>query len=115
MILDLLHKVCTQLDEHDIKYMVSGSIALNIFAIPRMTWDIDIVIELSEMMVEEFTDLFPDSYFEKDVIKLDEFDRNLKLEEVVYSLKEFGHNELLVNAVEEGLKNSSIRKEVQKC
>jgi hypothetical protein len=69
MIFELLHKVCKNLDEHDIKYMVSGSIALNIFAIPRMTRDIDIVIELSEKRVDEFTDLFPDSYFEKDVIK----------------------------------------------
>ena len=69
MILNLLQKVCTQLDEHEIKYMVSGSIALNIYAIPRMTRDIDIVIELTENRINEFTDLFPDSYFEEEVIK----------------------------------------------
>jgi hypothetical protein len=34
MILDLLQKVCNQLDEHQIKYMVSGSIALNIKQYP---------------------------------------------------------------------------------
>lgn len=69
MILELLQKVCRQLDEHEIKYMVSGSIALNIYGIPRMTRDIDIVIELSGNRVDEFTDLFPDSYFDKNVIK----------------------------------------------
>jgi len=69
MILDLLQKVCNQLDEHDIKYMVSGSIALNIYTIPRMTRDIDIVIELSENKINEFTHLFPNSYFDKNVIK----------------------------------------------
>jgi hypothetical protein len=69
MILELLQKVCQKLDEHEIKYMVSGSIALNIYAIPRMTRDIDIVIELTENRINEFTGLFPDSYFEKDVIK----------------------------------------------
>ena len=69
MILDLLQKVCNQLDEHDIKYMVSGSIALNIYTIPRMTRGIDIVIELSENKINEFTHLFPNSYFDKNVIK----------------------------------------------
>jgi hypothetical protein len=69
MILDLLQKVCQSLDEHEIKYMVSGSIALNIYAIPRMTRDIDIVIELSENKIDEFTDLFPNSYYDKNVIK----------------------------------------------
>ena len=69
MILSLLQKVCRSLDEHDIKYMVSGSIALNIYGIPRMTRDIDIVIELSENLIDEFTDLFPNSYFDRKVIK----------------------------------------------
>ena len=69
MILSLLQKVCRSLDEHDLKYMVSGSIALNIYGIPRMTRDIDIVIELSENVIDEFTDLFPNSYFDRKVIK----------------------------------------------
>jgi len=69
MILDLLQKVCNQLDEHQIKYMVSGSIALNIYTIPRLTRDIDIVIELSENKIEEFTSLFPNSYYDKNTIK----------------------------------------------
>jgi hypothetical protein len=62
MILELFKKVCNQLDEHQIKYMVSGSIALNIYTIPRMTRDIDIVIELSENKIDEFTSLFPNAY-----------------------------------------------------
>jgi hypothetical protein len=69
MILELLQKVCRLLDESNYKYMVSGSIALNIYGIPRMTRDIDIVIELSENRIEEFTNLFPDSYFDKNTIK----------------------------------------------
>lgn len=69
MILDLLQRVCKSLDENKIPYMISGSIALNIYAIPRMTRDIDIVVELTENRVDEFTALFPDSYFNKDAIK----------------------------------------------
>ena len=49
--------------------MISGSIALNVYAIPRMTRDIDIVVELTDNRVDEFTDLFPNSYFDKKVIK----------------------------------------------
>jgi hypothetical protein len=70
MLLDLLKKVCNQLDEHEIKYMVSGSIALNIYTIPRLTRDIDIVIELSESKIDEFTSLFPNAYYDKNTIKI---------------------------------------------
>jgi hypothetical protein len=69
MILELLRKVCNQLDEHEIKYMVSGSIASNIYTIPRLTRDIDIVIELSENRIEEFIGLFPNSYYDKGTIR----------------------------------------------
>lgn len=69
MIIDLLKRVCRSLDESHIPYMISGSIALNIYSIPRMTRDIDIVVEIAENRIDEFTDLFPNSYFNKDVIK----------------------------------------------
>ena len=68
--------------------------------------------ELNIHLIEVINALFKQDVTEvvirKNAIKLVEFDRNLKLEEVVYSLKEYGHNELLVNEIEEGLKNSSI-------
>jgi hypothetical protein len=45
MILELLKQICTELDKQGILYMVSESLALNIYATPRMTRDIAIVIE----------------------------------------------------------------------
>ena len=54
MILTLLQRICNSLDENNIPYMVSGSIALNIYTIPRMTRDIDIVLELAENKVDKF-------------------------------------------------------------
>ena len=69
MIIELLQRVCKTLDGNNVPYMISGSIALNIYTIPRMTRDIDIVVELTEKRVEEFTALFPDSYFNKQTIK----------------------------------------------
>ena len=49
--------------------MISGSIAMNIYTIPRMTMDIDIVVELSLKRIDEFTNMFPDSYFNKTTIR----------------------------------------------
>lgn len=48
--------------------MISGSIALNVYSIPRMTRDIDIVIELPLSRLDEFTGLFPDSYLNRATI-----------------------------------------------
>jgi len=69
MILDLLKRVCKSLDENKFPYMISGSIAMNLYSIPRMTMDIDIVVELSLKRIDEFTNMFPDSYFNKTTIR----------------------------------------------
>lgn len=68
MILELLQRVCKSLEDHNVPYMVSGSVALNIYSIPRMTRDIDIVVELDENRIDPFISLFPDSYFNVDTI-----------------------------------------------
>lgn len=44
--LQFLQTVCQKLDSENIMYMVSGSLALNAYTVPRMTRDIDIVISL---------------------------------------------------------------------
>lgn len=43
--LEILKLVCKKLDQANISYMLTGSLAANFYAIPRMTRDIDIVIE----------------------------------------------------------------------
>ena len=43
--LELLKLVCQRLEEAGIAYMLTGSLAANFYAVPRMTRDIDIVIE----------------------------------------------------------------------
>ncbi len=68
--------------------------------------------ELNIHLVKVINALFKQDVSEviirKNAIKLEEFDRNMKIEDVVYSLKEYGHNKLLLNDIEDGLKNSSI-------
>ena len=43
---EVLKLVCKTLDESNIPYMLTGSFAANFYATPRMTRDIDLVIEI---------------------------------------------------------------------
>lgn len=63
MILNLLKRITKSLEEKNINYMLSGSIALNNYTIPRMTMDIDIVIELNEQILSDFLSIFNDNYY----------------------------------------------------
>ena len=69
--LEILKEVCQRLEKVRIPYMVTGSIAANLYAVPRMTRDVDIVIEIKKedanRLVEAFkTDFYvdPDSVHE---------------------------------------------------
>ena len=44
--LDIVRDVSARLDGADIGYMLTGSMAMNYYAQPRMTRDIDIVVDL---------------------------------------------------------------------
>lgn len=70
MILKLLKRITKSLEDKNIPYMLSGSIALNNYAVPRMTLDIDIVIELHEENLQDFLSVFDESYYvNKDTVK----------------------------------------------
>lgn len=61
--LDVLKSVTGLLDGAGIPYMVTGSMAANFYAVPRMTRDIDLVIELSEREVDRVIRLFQHEYY----------------------------------------------------
>ncbi len=61
--LEVLKIVTRRLREAGINYMISGSIAANYYTIPRMTRDIDIVIELNESDVDKFVGLFEGDFY----------------------------------------------------
>jgi len=46
MFYELLKTVTGLLGQKEIQYMITGSLAVNVYCIPRMTMDVDIVIEL---------------------------------------------------------------------
>ena len=59
----LLKKVSEALEANNISYMLSGSLAMSTYAVPRMTRDIDIVINLKLADVEKFSDIFNEGYY----------------------------------------------------
>lgn len=68
--LEVLTEVARRLEGAGIAYMVTGSIAANFYTVPRMTRDIDVVIELSERDVEKFILAFErDHYLEPATVR----------------------------------------------
>jgi len=67
--LEVLKIVTQRLKEGDIDYMVSGSIAANYYTVPRMTRDIDIVVELEQADIDRFVSLFRrDFYIDREMV-----------------------------------------------
>lgn len=66
-LLQLLDFVTQALEQGQIPYMVSGSLALNEYAIPRMTMDIDIVIDIQEEDITALRGIFSEDFFFDDV------------------------------------------------
>ncbi len=68
--LEVLRTVTQRLDRAQIRYMVTGSMAANFYAVPRMTRDIDIVVELSEVDVDRVVGLFQgDFYVDREMVQ----------------------------------------------
>jgi hypothetical protein len=68
--IEILELVTKRLEENNVAYMISGSMALNFYGQPRMTRDIDVVIELTISDVDKICDAFKnDFYVDKKMIK----------------------------------------------
>jgi len=61
--LDILRDVSGRLDSAGIPFMVTGSVAMNYYAQPRMTRDIDLVVALNESHAETIMRLFAEDYY----------------------------------------------------
>jgi len=70
MIINLLKRISDSLESKKIPYMVSGGLALNAYSVPRMTLDIDLVVELLPTNIDEFLSIFDENfYLNPDVVK----------------------------------------------
>jgi hypothetical protein len=61
--LTVLKAVTGRLTGAGIPYMVTGSMALNYYATPRMTRDIDIVVEVAEREADRVVETFQDEFY----------------------------------------------------
>jgi len=61
--LEVLSIVTRALNDSGIAYMITGSVAMNYYAFPRMTRDIDIVIELHRKDLTTFLGLFENDFY----------------------------------------------------
>lgn len=60
--LEVLHDVASRLEAAGIPYMLTGSMALNYYAEPRMTRDIDFVIDVREDGIAQLVSAFQPEY-----------------------------------------------------
>jgi len=68
--LEVLKTVAQRLEAAGIPYMVTGSMAVNYYAVPRMTRDIDLVVELSVEDVDRIYRIFhEDFYVDRGVVR----------------------------------------------
>ncbi len=68
--LAVLRDVAERFNKSGIAYMLTGSMALNLYAEPRMTRDMDIVLELNAETAQTLIDLFePDYYVSQEEIE----------------------------------------------
>jgi len=65
--LEVLEVVCQRLENLAIPYMLSGSMALNVYTVPRMTQDIDMVLAIQEEQVHAFNTAFAEDFFIDDI------------------------------------------------
>ena len=88
--LEFVKLIASRLDSVGIPYMMTGSMAMAIYSIPRMTRDIDLVVEVKPFDVDKIVKLFSeDCYIDQDSVR----------EAVVeHSMFNIIHNEWVVKA-----------------
>ncbi len=64
--LDIVRDVSMRLEQGDIAYMLTGSMAMNYYAQPRMTRDIDLVVALTPQDTNTVVRLFTPDYYVSD-------------------------------------------------
>src|ERR1700743_1533799 len=63
-------KITDVLDQYQIPYMLSGSIAMGLYTVPRMTRDIDFIVHLEAQNLDLFVGSFGNGYYcDKDAVK----------------------------------------------
>lgn len=85
---DIVRDISRKFEQADVAYMLTGSMAMNYYAQPRMTRDIDVVVAIAPKDVQRLIDFFrPDYYASEQSI------RESLAEESIFNLI---HNESVI-------------------
>ncbi|MHC1736557.1 MAG: hypothetical protein AB9882_00950 [Ignavibacteriaceae bacterium] len=98
----VLKDISSRLITAGIPFMLSGSLAMSFYAQPRMTRDVDIVIELNQEDIHTFVRLFENDYYVSVEMIQDAVERN--------SMFNIIHNKAIVKVDFIVRKNSEYRK-----
>ncbi len=61
--IELIKDVASRLEQAGMQYMMTGSMAMAIYSTPRMTRDIDMVIQVSPEDISKIVNLFRDDFY----------------------------------------------------
>ena len=61
--LSFFQKITDVLEKNDIPYMLSGSVAMSLYIVPRATRDFDFVVHLLPRNIDTFVASFQDGYY----------------------------------------------------
>ncbi|GAF81178.1 unnamed protein product, partial [marine sediment metagenome] len=61
--IDIIRDISSIFEKLEISYMLTGSIAMNYYATPRMTRDIDVVVEIDRENIEALVSTFSTDYY----------------------------------------------------
>ena len=68
--LEFIKLIVSRLDSAGIAYMITGSMAMAFYSVPRMTRDVDLVVEVALSDTDKLVDLFsPDCYIEPESVR----------------------------------------------
>ncbi len=68
--LEFLNTLIRFFDQHNIPYMLSGSVAMSIYTLPRTTRDFDFVVQLKEEKISDLAAQFKEGYyFNEDAVR----------------------------------------------
>ena len=68
--INFLKKLINYFDTYNIKYMLSGSVAMSLYTEPRFTRDFDFVVHLRISDIENLVNYFKDDYYcDSDAVK----------------------------------------------
>ncbi len=68
--IEFLKVLVSYFDENKIPYMLSGSVAMSIYALPRFTRDFDFIVHLQPKDIPDLLEQFKDNYYcDEDAVK----------------------------------------------